>query len=200
MPISTGLLSTCFYNTELSCHSKHRYEIESIGVYKQVEIRSAADKRAAKILDSSTVHDESRYAVGMLWAEETTMLPENHYSSLNPLKSLEKRLAKDPNIRNQRTILSFRNTELSCHSKHRYEIESIGVYKQVEIRSAADKRAAKILDSSTVHDESRYAVGMLWAEETTMLPENHYSSLNPLKSLEKRLAKDPNIRNLSKRI
>ena len=101
MPISTGLLSTCFYNTELSCHLKHIYEIESIGGYKQVEIRSAADKRAAKILDSSTVHDESRYAVGMLWAEETTMLPENHYSSLNQLKSLEKLLAKDPNIRNQ---------------------------------------------------------------------------------------------------
>ncbi|XP_063717837.1 uncharacterized protein LOC134844942 [Symsagittifera roscoffensis] len=105
MPTSIGFLSTCFKcntdDTELACQIKRWYEIESYGAYKQVDSRSAEDKRAAKILDSSTVHDGSRYAVGMLWAEESIMLPDNYYSSLVQLKSLEKRLAKDPHLRDQ---------------------------------------------------------------------------------------------------
>ena len=105
MPTSTGFLSTCFKcntdDTELACQIKRWYEIESYGAYKQVDSRSAEDKRAAKILDSSTVHDGSRYAVGMLWAEKSIMLPDNYYSSLVQLKSLEKRLAKDPHLRDQ---------------------------------------------------------------------------------------------------
>ena len=105
MPTSTGFLSTCFKcntdDTELACQIKRWFEIESYGAYKQVNSRSAEDKRAAKILDSSTVHDGSRYAVGMLWAEESIMLPDNYYSSLVQLKSLEKRLAKDPHLRDQ---------------------------------------------------------------------------------------------------
>ena len=73
--------------------------MESCGAYKQVDYRSPADKRAAKLLDSSTVHDESIYAVDMLWAEETIILPDNYYSSSIQLKLLEKRLAKDPHSR-----------------------------------------------------------------------------------------------------
>ena len=105
MPTSTVFLSTCFEcklnDTELAGQIKRRYEIESNGVYKQVESPSAADKRANKILDSSTLHDGSRYAVGMLWVEETIRLPENYYLSLVQLKSLKKRLEKDPDLRNQ---------------------------------------------------------------------------------------------------
>ena len=37
----------------------------------------------------------------MLWAEESIMLPDNYYSSFVQLKLLEKRLAKDPHLRNQ---------------------------------------------------------------------------------------------------
>ncbi|XP_063728551.1 uncharacterized protein LOC134856114 [Symsagittifera roscoffensis] len=105
MPTSTGFLSTCFKcntdDTELACQIKRWYEIESYGAYKQVDSPSTEDKRAAKILDTSTVHDGSRNAVGMLWAEESIMLPDNYYSSLVQLKSLEKRLAKDPHLRDQ---------------------------------------------------------------------------------------------------
>ena len=105
MPTSNGFFSTCFKcrtdDTELACQIKRWSEIESNGAYKQVDSRSAEDKRAAKILYSSTVHDGSRYAVGMLWAEKSIMLPDNHYSSLVQLKLLEKCLAKDPHLRDQ---------------------------------------------------------------------------------------------------
>ena len=37
----------------------------------------------------------------MLWAEDDVQLPYNYYSSLIQLKSLEKRLNKDPALRSQ---------------------------------------------------------------------------------------------------
>ena len=99
MRTSTGLLSTCFKcktdDTELACRIKRWYEKESYEAYKEVDSRSAEDKRAAIVLDSFTVHDGSRYAVGMLWAEESIMLPDDDYGSLVHLKSLENCLAKD---------------------------------------------------------------------------------------------------------
>ena len=105
MPTSTGFLSTCFKcntdDTEVACQIKRWYEIKSYGAYKQVDSRSAEDKRAAKILDCSTVYDGPKYAAGVLWAEKTIMLPDKHYSSLVQLKSSEKRLAKDPHLRDQ---------------------------------------------------------------------------------------------------
>ena len=55
----------------------------------------------SQLLKSIVAIDGSRYAVGMLWAEESIMLPDNYYSSLVQLKSFEKRLAKDPHLRNQ---------------------------------------------------------------------------------------------------
>ena len=78
---------------------KSWYELESYGTYKQVDARSSDDKRANKILEASTIHDGDRYAVGMLWAEDHTQLPHNYYSDLAQLKSLEKRLDKDTNLR-----------------------------------------------------------------------------------------------------
>ena len=100
MPTYTGFLSTCFKcntdDTELACQFKRLYEMESFGSYEQVDSRSVEDKRVAKILDSSTVHAGSRYAVRMLWAEESIMLPDNYCSSLVQSKSLKKPLAKDP--------------------------------------------------------------------------------------------------------
>ena len=80
---------------------KSWYELESYGAYKNVDPRSAADQRAAKILETTTIHDGERYSVGMLWAEDDVQLPNNYYSSLVQLKSLEKRLDKDPALRSQ---------------------------------------------------------------------------------------------------
>ena len=78
---------------------KSWYELEPYGTYKQVDARSSDDKRANKILEASTIHDGDRYAVGMLWAEDHSQLPNNYYSALAQLKSLEKRLDKDTNLR-----------------------------------------------------------------------------------------------------
>ena len=100
LPSSSGLVSTCFkanmeQDFELASQVKSLYDIESYGALKQVDPRSSSDARAHEILENTTVHNGKRYNVGMLWAEDNIELPNNYFSALVQLKSLEKRLAKE---------------------------------------------------------------------------------------------------------
>ena len=64
-----------------------------------MDSRSAADAWAHEILENTTIHNGLRYDVGMLWAADNIQLPNNYFSSLVQLKSLEKRLAMDEDLR-----------------------------------------------------------------------------------------------------
>ena len=107
LPSTSGFYSTCFkavtcdneFDTALADQLRNWYDIESYGTYKQVNSRSAADARASKILDETTYHDGSRYQVCMLWAEDGSSLPNNYFSALVQLKSLERRFSKDPELK-----------------------------------------------------------------------------------------------------
>ena len=70
LPPPIGVRATTFKcNVEdvaLADQVKKWYELESYGTFKQADPRSSADKRAQKILDSTTILDGSRYVVGML--------------------------------------------------------------------------------------------------------------------------------------
>ena len=107
LPSTSGFYSTCFkavstnkdVDSELADQLRSWYDMESYGAFKQVDSRSTADARAEKILDDKTYHDGSRYQVGMLWAEDDSSLPNNYFSALVQLKSLERRLAKDADLK-----------------------------------------------------------------------------------------------------
>ena len=111
LPSTSGLFSTCFKavtinkdaDSELAEQLRSWYDMESYGVFKQVDSRSAADARAEKILEATTYHDGSRYQVGMLWAESESNLPNNYFSALVQLKSLERRLGKDTELKERYT-------------------------------------------------------------------------------------------------
>ena len=108
LPSSSCLTSTCFkvnieQDNELASQVKSWYDIESFGANKQIDSRSAADARAHDILESTTIHNGLRYDVGMPWAADNIQLPNNYFSSLVQLKSLEKRLAKDEDLREKYT-------------------------------------------------------------------------------------------------
>ena len=76
------------------------YDIESYCALKQVDPQSTADARALlAVLENTTVHNGKSYDVGMLWAENYIELPNNYFSALVQLKSLEKRLTKDQLLR-----------------------------------------------------------------------------------------------------
>ena len=84
----------------VSCRpNKTWYELESYGAFKQVDALSAADHYALSVLKNDTFHDGERYIVPMLWNDKESTLPYNYFSSLAQLKSLERRLDKDPSLR-----------------------------------------------------------------------------------------------------
>ena len=70
LPSPIGVRTTTFKcNVEdvaLADQVKKWYELEFYGTFKEADPRSSADKRAKKILDSTTIHDGSGYVVGML--------------------------------------------------------------------------------------------------------------------------------------
>ena len=73
--------------------------MESYGALKQLDPRSASDARAHDILENTTVHNGKKYDVGMLCAEDNIELPNNYFSALVQLKSLEKWLTKEQLLR-----------------------------------------------------------------------------------------------------
>ena len=84
---------------EFARQVKFWYDMESYGALKQVDPRSASDARAHDILENTTLHNGKKYDVGMLWAEVNIELPNNYFSALDQLKTLEKRLTKDQTLR-----------------------------------------------------------------------------------------------------
>ena len=101
-------MSPCFTAvTQREAHSKLAdqirfwYDIEAYWADKQVEPRSAADARAQKICQDTAYHDGCRYPVGMIWADGRNSLRNNCFSALVQLKSLERRLGKYPNLKEQ---------------------------------------------------------------------------------------------------
>ena len=108
LPSTSGLFLSCFevvtqreFDPKLADQLRSWYDIESYGAYKQVDPRSSANAQADKILQETAYHDGSRYHVGMLWADDQISLPNNCFSALVQLKSFERRVGKDPNLKGQ---------------------------------------------------------------------------------------------------
>ena len=72
---------------------------ETSGMYEQVDTRYTAEARASNVLEETTYHAGSRYQVGMLWTQIGSSLPNNYFSALVQLKSLERRSNKDPKLK-----------------------------------------------------------------------------------------------------
>ena len=72
------------------------------------------------------MHNGKRYDVGMLWAEDNIELPNNFFSALVQLKSLEKRLTKDQTLREKysNTIKEDLNKGYVVRVKDAQKVES----------------------------------------------------------------------------
>ena len=61
--------------------------------------RSKEDDKALEMLKATTKFDGERYEVGLLWKNAKPHLPNNYSSAVSQLKSLERRLEKDENLK-----------------------------------------------------------------------------------------------------
>ena len=82
------------------------WDIESYASNCDVTGHSKEEEQAIKTLEQTTRFNGERYEVGLLWQEDEVKLPNNFYSAMGQLKSLERRLQKDETLRKryQKTI------------------------------------------------------------------------------------------------
>ncbi|XP_055923993.1 uncharacterized protein LOC129954238 [Eupeodes corollae] len=75
---------------------KEYFQIENIGSVQNKSLMNSNDKKAQAILDGSTINKGKRYAVGLLWKDENTILPNNRSLAERRLICLEKQLKRNP--------------------------------------------------------------------------------------------------------
>ena len=79
------------------------WDIESYASNCDATGHSKAEQRAIKTLEQTTVFNGERYEEGHLWREDEVKLPNNFYSAMGQLKSVERRLQKDETIQRSAT-------------------------------------------------------------------------------------------------
>ncbi|KRZ47712.1 hypothetical protein T02_6517 [Trichinella nativa] len=78
----------------MECTLKKSWELESISIQQQ-EDKTTQDAESRQFLDTLT-HNGSRYSVGLLWKPGVVQLPDNCALAEHRLRSLERRLRKNP--------------------------------------------------------------------------------------------------------
>ena len=90
--------------------------------------------------------------------------------------------------------LSVSSDPLADQMKKWWDMETYASVCDVSGRSREEKRAQAILERTTKHNGERYEVGLLWADDNPNLPNNYYSAYQQFLSMEKRLSKDPELK------
>ena len=88
------------------------------------------------------------------------------------------------------TATSIADDKLANQFSKWWDIESYASNCDVTGHSKEEQRAIKTLEQTTQFNGERYEVGLLWREDEVKLPNNFYSAMGQLKSLERRLQKD----------
>ncbi|XP_055622808.1 uncharacterized protein LOC129766312 [Toxorhynchites rutilus septentrionalis] len=84
-------------NNDLHDSMRKFFAVEDAAVTKQLEAEE--DKRARSILEATTVRKGSRMETGLLFRTDVVNFPDSFPMALIRMKGLEKRLAKDPELR-----------------------------------------------------------------------------------------------------
>ena len=78
------------------------WDIESYASKCHVTSHSKDEQRVIKTMEQTNRFIGERYEDGLLWREEEVKLPNNFYSAMGQLKSLEHGLQKDETLRNRK--------------------------------------------------------------------------------------------------
>ena len=95
------------------------------------------------------------------------------------------------------TATSIADDKLAIQLSKWWDIESYASNCDVTGHSKDEQRAIKTLEQMIGFNGERYEVGLLRREEEVKLPNNFYSAMGQLKSLERRLQKDEKMKALS---
>ena len=92
------------------------------------------------------------------------------------------------------TATSIADDKLASQLSKWWDIEAYASNCDFTGHSKDEQRAIKTSEQTTRFTGERYEVGLLWREDEVKLPNNFYSAMGQLRSLEKRLQKDDKLR------
>ena len=90
--------------------------------------------------------------------------------------------------------LSVSSDPLADQMKDWWNMETYASVCDVSGRSKEEKGTQAILEKTTKHNGEHYEVGLLWADDNHNLPNNYYSAHQQCLSMEKKLSKDPELK------
>ncbi|XP_065095606.1 uncharacterized protein LOC135717443 [Ochlerotatus camptorhynchus] len=101
-------------NSNLHDSMRKFFAVEDAVLTKQLE--SEEDKRARSILEATTVRRGTRMEAGLLWRKDNVNFPDSFQMAVSRLRGLEKRLAKDPELRRRvnEQIESYEQKQYVC--------------------------------------------------------------------------------------
>ena len=100
---TTSMISSNFINHQPeSLHQsvERFWAVESYGTLKHNDatMMSSPEKLAMKILEETTTKIDGQYHIGMLWKQDTPVLPNNRVLAVKRLHSVERKLGKAPEL------------------------------------------------------------------------------------------------------
>ena len=103
----SNLVRNNFISTLESIDVQQFWSIENYGTVNKKDpiLMSREEQNALSILDDTIETIDNRYSIGMLWKEKNTSLPNNKQLAEQRLKSLERKLSKQPKLEDK-----YRNT------------------------------------------------------------------------------------------
>ncbi|XP_017485502.1 PREDICTED: uncharacterized protein LOC108374055 [Rhagoletis zephyria] len=101
--ISPRVSPTCLHISNAFDHQIHNmvaeyFSIESFGVKAAPPVKSAADQRAKRMLEETTVKVDGRFQTGLLWRRDNIKLPESYNMALQRLVGIERKIERNKNF------------------------------------------------------------------------------------------------------
>ncbi|XP_055543529.1 uncharacterized protein LOC129729072 [Wyeomyia smithii] len=90
----------CECNPDRDLHDavKQFYDIEEVGAGK-LTLSTKADQRALDLLEKTTVRVGKQFETGLIWKDDYVELPDSYLMALRRLECLEKKLTRDPQLK-----------------------------------------------------------------------------------------------------
>lgn len=148
-------------------------------------------------------------------AQPQILIGVDNHSLLVPLEVVEGHVGEPVAIRTRLGWTIFGNTEsnvsqqaqINIHLRDKsdlhqlvdnyFAMENIGIkIPTAELESNENARARRIMEETiNQHPDGKYEIGLLWKSNDVILPNSYGMALNRLKCFEKRLAREPKLRN-----
>ncbi|XP_053956305.1 uncharacterized protein LOC128861956 [Anastrepha ludens] len=151
-------ICSCVSTERMDEMLKANYALEAVGIsMKDEPLKSKADERDLAIMKSTTkyLENEKRWETGLLWKFDKIDLPNSYSMALQRLSCLEKRMTRDPLLRN------FLNKQIR-------EYEDKGYIRKLTKDEISHGKRSWFIPIFTVTNKNKNKTRLVWDAAATV--------------------------------